>query len=331
MSEPRGGIADLLGGPQRSLILLIAVIVVSGVGIGAIAFALLGTRGDSSTPPMARSQTSGPGQTATETSVAEPRCVDPARVNVTAVNTTRAGLTMAAEFSTPCPDGDTLTGPAVVLAAAQGTRDFASGVFDLNSDPIVLPPNTTVERTLVYPAGSHWRVPELVRNEPMDVAIGGASHSGDETSFAEGSSTLTASAPANPGHGSPDGTAATALQELADYDRGFVTSSLENLWIPQISSKKVGTRDNGIVYANADILRDHLDLRERYQDVKLVSSNDWTTFSEADYWISAVGQPFHTGDLANRWCDTQGIDANNCFAKVISSRFGPDGTTQMRN
>lgn len=336
MSEPRGGVEDLLGGPQRTILLLIVVILVSGIGIGGLAFAVFGDRGDRATTQVTTSRATGPGQpateTVTETTMAEPPpCDDAPQIDVTSVDLTRGGLTMKAEFSTSCDEGDTLTGSAAVMSAAQGTRDFASGVFDLDSNPIVMPPNGTVERTLIFPDGTYWRGPELIRSGSMDVEISGASHTGDDTTHSDGSSTLTADDAANPGHGSLDGTAANALRELADYDRSFVTSTLENFWVPQISAKKIGTPDDGIVYATPDILRNHFRLRELYPNVKLVSTNDWTTFDGPDFWISVVGQPYYTGPLANLWCDQNRIDANNCFAKVISSRFGPEGTTMMRN
>jgi hypothetical protein len=320
------------------LIILVLVILVSGVGIGGVAFALFGSHG----PSTPSSATAGPRtssrdgstatETVTETTMAEPPpCSDPPQVGVTSVNLTDKGLTMAAEFSTSCDDGDTLTGSAVVLAAAQGTRDFGSGIFDLDSDPIVIPPSGKVDRTLVYPAGTYWRIPELLRNGTMDVQISDVSQSGDTTSASDGSSTLTAIRAANPGHGSLEGTATYALKELADYDRGAVKASLENFWVPQISSKKVDLYADGITYTNNDILRNHLNLRERYPNAKLVWANDWTTFSTPEWWVTVVGQPYYDGPSANQWCDSHGINADNCFAKVISSRFGPEGTTMMRN
>jgi hypothetical protein len=288
-----------------------------------------GTTQAAAPPPAPYQQTAT--ATVTETTQAKPPPCDAApRVEVTSTNLTDNGLTMNATFSTACDEGDTLTGNAAVLSAAQGTRDFASGTFDLDTNPIVMPANGSVRRTLIFPDGTYWRGPELVQSGAMDVDVADATHSGNDTGQA-GSSTLTADAAANPGHGSLDGTATHALQELADYDRGYVSSTLQNFWVPQISSKKVGIHADGIVYSANEILRNHFKLRERYPNVKLVSSNDWTTFGDADFWISVVGQTYYTGPLANNWCDQNGIGAGDCFAKVISSTFGPEGTTMMRN
>lgn len=336
MTGPHDGPTGVFGDPRRTLIMLIVVILVSGIGIGGIAFALFGDHGGAASPQAVPDQRSQPGaaqtETVTETTVAgPPPCDDPPQANATSVNLTARGLTIETEFSTQCEEGDALTGSAVVLSAAQGTRDFSSAIFDLDSDPIVIPPSGKVDRTLVFPAGTYWRIPELLRNGVMDVQIADARQSGDASSASDGSSTLTAIRSANPGHGTLEGTATYALKELADYDRGFVNSTLENFWVPQISSKKVGLRADGIVYTNEDILRNHLNLRERYDGVRLVWANDWTTFNDPEFWITVVGVPYYDGPSANQWCDSHGIDAGNCFAKVISSRFGPEGTTMMRD
>ena len=75
---------------------------------------------------------------------------------------------------------------------------------------------------------------------------------------------------------------------------------------------------------NVDILRDHLTLRRRYDGVQLVSSEDWSTFNGANWWITVVAQPSSDAASANRWCDARGIDPFNCFAKMITSRLRID-------
>ena len=69
---------------------------------------------------------------------------------------------------------------------------------------------------------------------------------------------------------------------------------------------------------------------QQFDDVRLVSSGDWTTFDGSNWWITVVGEPSSDASSANRWCDVHGIDAFNCFAKMISSAFGPQGTTVLR-
>jgi hypothetical protein len=125
-------------------------------------------------------------------------------------------------------------------------------------------------------------------------------------------------------------TAAAALKELSDSDYPQLKSSLENQWVPQISSKKVGLFADGITYNNVDILRNHFTLRQLYDNVRLVWSDDWTTFNGADWWVTVVGEPKLDASSANGWCDSQRIDAFDCFAKMISSTLGPEGSTVMR-
>jgi hypothetical protein len=174
----------------------------------------------------------------------------------------------------------------------------------------------------------YWRPPELM-NDTVTTTISDSGSSAGSDSVANGASTLTAVKGATPGHGSVDGTAAKALQELRAHDYPQV-EALQNRWVPQISSKRVGLVAEGITFGNADILRNHLTLRQRYDDVRLVLSGQWSTFSSPDFWVTVVGQPSVDAGIANGWCDSQGIDAGNCFAKWISNTIGPEGTTVMR-
>jgi hypothetical protein len=139
----------------------------------------------------------------------------------------------------------------------------------------------------------------------LTVELRNAAHLQSSDTSGSSAATATAAHPANPAHGSAEGTAANALKEISGADYPQVKSSLENRWVPQVSSKKVGLFVDGITYNSVDILRNHLTLRQQHDDVRLVSS-------------------------ANRWCDAHGIDAFNCFAKMIGARLGPDGTTVLR-
>jgi hypothetical protein len=164
----------------------------------------------------------------------------------------------------------------------------------------------------------------------LTVELRNAAHLQSSDTSGSSAATATAAHPANPAHGSAEGTAANALKEISGADYPQVKSSLENRWVPQVSSKKVGLFVDGITYNSVDILRNHLTLRQQHDDVRLVSSDDWTTFNGSDWWITVVGEPSPDASSANRWCDAHGIDAFNCFAKMIGARLGPDGTTVLR-
>ncbi|MGV0634916.1 serine/threonine-protein kinase [Mycolicibacillus trivialis] len=117
------------------------------------------------------------------------------------------------------------------------------------------------------------------------------------------------------------------LRELARADRPYVAIDLAERWVPQLSSKRPGVVDQGVVWDNAMTLREHLQLRRHFPGVRLVWSGDWSTFSAPDYWVTVVGitYPDSTGALA--WCRYQGFDRDHCVAKVISATRAVDGST----
>ena len=100
--------------------------------------------------------------------------------------------------------------------------------------------------------------------------------------------------------------------------------------MPQVSSKQVGLVAAGKTWTNADILGEHLELRQRFDGARLVWSGDWTTFSKPDFWVTVVGPAHYYPDDANSWCDANGFGIDDCFAKFISSVFGVPGTTEYR-
>jgi hypothetical protein len=320
--------------------LLIALVVVAGIAIGALAYVVFGDR--DKTSPTASPQTTTvfpatqPSQTSTvqtpysTTSAAPPPCPYAPQVQKTGISMTQSGLVVSTTVSMSCDSVDVLSGAGVQVMVSSGTRDIASGFFDLTSHPIVISPGGQVQQQFIFPAGMYWRIPELVANDVVSVEISNYTRSLTSAASSPSGTPLTAVLPAAPGHGSLEGTARNGLDELATYDRPWVQRYLQNQWVPQISSKKVGLVADGITYDNSAILRDHVKLRQEYSGVRLVRSDDWTTFASPGWWITVVSQPYPLPDMANRWCDSQGIDADNCFAKMISSIYGPPGTTVLR-
>jgi hypothetical protein len=339
MTGKPGGIEELLGGPRRAVTALIAFIVVTGVAIGALAYVAFGKR---NAPPPATGapsstsvQTSPPGtvtvQVPYSTSQEPKPCQGLLRVDGTGVSVTPLGLLVSTALQTSCGSVDVLSGPAVKVTVSDSARDVAAGIFDLTTDPIMVWPGQQVQQQFVFPAGMYWRTTELVAGDKLTVDVSNFTRpSPGSTPYRSGSNTLTAAQPTAPAHGSAEGTATDALKELSGHDYAGVKQNLENWWVPQISSKRVGLFADGITYNNVDILRDHLTLRQRYLGVRLIWSGNWTSFSGSNWWITVIGQPVSTAILANQWCDDQRIDADNCFAKMISSIYGPDGTTVLR-
>lgn len=125
----------------------------------------------------------------------------------------------------------------------------------------------------------------------------------------------------------PEAAALQRLRQRARSDRPFVAAELADHWVPQLSSKRPGVVDEGVVWNNAMILQEHLDLREQYRDVRLLWSGDWSTFSAPDYWVTVVGITYPDASGALAWCRSHGFDRDHCVAKLISATHPVPGST----
>ena len=128
----------------------------------------------------------------------------------------------------------------------------------------------------------------------------------------------------------PDVAAADELRRLANSDRPDVAAQLADRWIPQLSTKQPGLFADGVTWNNVTILREHRNLRAKYPGVRLLWSGEWSTFSRHDYWITVAGVTFPDPSGANAWCDSNGFDADHCFAKLVSSIHPIEDSTVYR-
>jgi hypothetical protein len=119
------------------------------------------------------------------------------------------------------------------------------------------------------------------------------------------------------------------LQSLANEDRPLVAAYLADKWIPQISAKRVGLVAEGIVWDNAHILDEHLQFRQKYPDVKLLWTGDWSTFDGRNFWVTVVGLHSDDPDRVLAWCTENGFSRDNCIAKVVSNWRPVSGSTKM--
>lgn len=119
------------------------------------------------------------------------------------------------------------------------------------------------------------------------------------------------------------------LRAIANDDRPYVAAYLADVWVPQISSKRVGLVAKGTVWDNEQILDEHLRLRQIYPDVRLLWSGDWSTYDGRNFWVTIVG--LHSSDPGQvlAWCINQGFDRDNCIAKVVSTWRPIPGSTKM--
>jgi serine/threonine protein kinase len=117
------------------------------------------------------------------------------------------------------------------------------------------------------------------------------------------------------------------LRQIANGDRSFAYAQLADRWVPQLSSKRPGVVDNGVVWDDAMTLQEHLQLRQRYPDVRLLWSGDWSTFSGPDFWVTVAGITFPDSAGALDWCRGHGFDRDHCAAKIISTTHPVAGST----
>jgi serine/threonine protein kinase len=117
------------------------------------------------------------------------------------------------------------------------------------------------------------------------------------------------------------------LRQIANDDRPLVSAQIADRWVPQLSSKRPGVVDNGVVWDNVMTLQEHLQLRQRYPDARLLWSGDWSTFSAPDFWVTVAGITFADSAGALAWCRNQGFDRDHCAAKIISTTHPVAGST----
>lgn len=111
---------------------------------------------------------------------------------------------------------------------------------------------------------------------------------------------------------------AQQLRQIANGDKSFVSAVLADYWVPQLSSKRPGVVDNGLVWDKAMTLQEHLQLRQRYPNVRLLWSGDWSTFSAPDFWVTVIGITF--GDSAGAlFLLTAGVVAALLWMQITSS------------
>lgn len=116
------------------------------------------------------------------------------------------------------------------------------------------------------------------------------------------------------------------LRQLVANDRPFIAAALADFWVPQLSAKRPGVVDEGMVWDNTLALQEHLRLRQRY-NAKLLWSGDWSTFDGRNFWVTVVPITFSDSSGALLWCSAQGFDRDHCIAKIVSNTRPVAGST----
>ncbi|KJR07352.1 hypothetical protein [Gordonia sihwensis] len=125
----------------------------------------------------------------------------------------------------------------------------------------------------------------------------------------------------------PETDAAGRLRDQASVDAAAFRAALADRWAAQISAKRPGLYADGRTWDNQTILAEFESSRSRYPQVRLLDSSEWPVFSESGWWVTVSAQGFASADDALAWCRGNGLDKDHCFAKLISSSRGPEGST----
>jgi serine/threonine protein kinase len=204
-----------------------------------------------------------------------------------------------------------LVGIGLVAALVLGAMGVVIGLLVSNNSP----PNPSQD-------------PTTVTAQPIPtVTVQAPAPSRTATATAAPSPTLTPRAPATPAP-PPIDAALVQLRQIAAGDRPVLRSQADGLWVPQLSSKRPGVVDDGLVWNNALTLQEHVRLRQQY-GAKLLWSDDWSVFNEPNWWVTVAPITFTTSDGALQWCTEEGFDRDHCLAKLISTTHRVSGSTAL--
>ncbi|MBY6349107.1 outer membrane protein assembly factor BamB family protein [Rhodococcoides corynebacterioides] len=277
-------------------------------------------------------------------------CGTPPTFTPTEVTTDSGALVVTMEVRATCPAGDVLSSDAMRLSITRGGANVASALFDMSDAPLAVPGVDagsgsggggfgSVQQSFRFPVGSFWLPPDSSTGSTRGSTSGGTRYvvdcdrgesAGARAQLGSDVEPVTASAPAEPATGTSESAAFDALRAIANADRPVILRDLGERWVPQLSSKKPGLVADGTTWNNSSTLAEHLDLRLKYPNVKLMWSGEWSVFSFSDFWVTAAGATFSDPAGANRWCDQNGLDADHCFAKLISATHPIAGSTASR-
>lgn len=255
------------------------------------------------------------------------------------------GVTITYEVRATCPGGQWLSHSQLSVPFLVDGYAYAAGWFDFSDAPYWIP-DDGVELSLVYPF-ENTQVPEPEIGRAIEEDGG----SGDVVVVPcePGPDDEPGAVPGDPSYGTDpdqpatadgapdeatdeerDDTALEALRRIAEEDEAAV-EALGTSWTAQLSSKRPGTADDGIVYDSYDdILALHLQHRARYPDALLVFSTEWPgSFgpSSRDYWVTLGGLAEATTAPVLDWCRSEGWDEGDCWAKRLRRSGDPAAHT----
>ena len=221
------------------------------------------------------------------------------------------------------PPSGPFTGPTSVQYATERSKAWVLPTVIAVAAALVLSAIGVVIGLLVNQQSERAAAPATASPLPSTPSYSAAPTSTDE---AESPSTTPSSTETTPAEDS-ETQSQQRLRQMAASDRAYVGTVLADRWVPQISSKRPGVVDDGVVWDNERTLQEHLRLRKSYPGVRLLWSGDWSTFSDSDFWVTIVGLTYPTSSGALAWCRAAGFDADHCAAKVVSTSAPVEGST----
>lgn len=263
------------------------------------------------------------------------RCGSPPKFTPEQFTTSTGGLAIRMKVTATCPDGDVLAGAQTRVTIRDGNSIVASGYFDFSKSPLTLPGpgDSSAGRTLelTFPSGTFYRLPDTLSSSGGStylVECDRGSQSNDRARLSDAVAGGTASGPAAAPGVDTAASVDDALRRQANSDRAFILANLNNRWVAQLSSKRPGLVADGKTWSNQDILDEFLALRLRFNDVRLLWSDEWPVFNYRGWWVTVAAATFAGPEAATAWCPQQGFDPDHCFGKFISTTAGPENSTR---
>ncbi|UOZ07947.1 hypothetical protein [Amycolatopsis sp. WQ 127309] len=166
-------------------------------------------------------------------------------------------------------------------------------------------------------------------NSPAPGGSGGSGSFADGETQSQSRITETIAAPTTETTSAAPTDARSLLQQQVDQDRAQV-EQLVGSWLPQLSAKKPDMVANGVTYDYDAIWADFVTNRQQHPQALLLWSGDYSSFKYPDFWITVEAQSFGDGASANTWCDSYGINKDDCYAKRLMHTGGYTGNTLLR-
>ena len=340
-----------------AIIVVLLLIIVGGGGLWAGSyFANKGKGGDSSDASQDKADgNGGEGDTqngqadaaATSTAAALPSgavkaCSSMPTFTITSVEDGQGELKVQGNMATSCADGDFLAGAsnqvlvyssASPAGGADVDRLVASGTFDLSGDPLIIP-NGGRAVTLRFGEQHYFRTAKDLDLKGLSVRPSfdrGSPSSATAKSSTNSPMIIASSTSSNTNQEAQDEQAAgEAIQWQVKHDYPIVKERLLHQWTPQVSSKQVGLKADGVIWNNRSILAEYLRTRQANPNAVIIDTSQWPVYDDKDWWVTLQGDSYPDADQANAWCDAQGYDSDHCLAKRIESSGSPQGTTKSR-